>query len=86
MKEKKKEKLDQINDNTSIAGIDIGKRKHYCRFINQRGYELEKVFSFKNNKDGIEKAVSMIENTKNQNNLSSVTSYPVDNYAFNIIK
>lgn len=70
MKEKKKAKLDQITGDTLIAGMDIGKRKHYLRFINQRGYELGKVFSFKNNRDGMEKAVDMIEKVKRDNNLS----------------
>lgn len=46
MKEKKKAKLDLIDEGTLIVGIDIGKRKHYARFINLRGYELAKVFSF----------------------------------------
>jgi len=70
MKEKKREKLDQITDDTLIAGVDIGKRKHYLRFINQRSYELGKVFSFKNDRDGMEKAVEMIEKVKKENNLS----------------
>jgi len=70
MKEKKRQKLDQITSDTLIAGIDIGKRKHYLRFINQRGYELGKVFSFKNNRDGMEKAVDMVEKVKRDNNLS----------------
>lgn len=72
MKEKKKEKLDQITGDTLIAGIDIGKRKHYLRFINQRGYELGKVFSFKNDRNGMEKAVDIIEKVKRDNNLSRV--------------
>lgn len=49
MKERKKAKLDQITVDTLIGGIDIGKKKYYCRLINQRGYELlGKVFSSKN--------------------------------------
>lgn len=40
MKAKKRQKQDKITGGTLIAGIDIGKRKHYIRFINQRGYEL----------------------------------------------
>ena len=70
MKEKKKQRLDQITSHTLIAGIDIGKRKHYMRFIDQRGYELGKVFSFKNNRDGMQKAVAMIEKVKRDHNLS----------------
>ena len=45
MKAKKKAKLDLIGKDTLIAGIDVGKKKHYCRFINLRGYEIGKVFS-----------------------------------------
>lgn len=70
MKAKKRQKLDQITGDTLIAGIDIGKRKHYLRIINQRGYEMGKVFSFKNNRDGLDKAVGMIEKVKKDNNLS----------------
>ncbi|MCL4378111.1 MAG: IS110 family transposase [Actinobacteria bacterium] len=70
MKAKKKAKLDLIDKDTLIVGIDIGKRKHYARFINLRGYELGKVFSFPNNRDGMEKIVSEIEKAKKQNNLA----------------
>ncbi|MHB8276271.1 MAG: hypothetical protein ACYDIA_01270 [Candidatus Humimicrobiaceae bacterium] len=33
MKAKKKAKLDLIDDDTLIVGIDVGKRNHYARFI-----------------------------------------------------
>jgi len=69
MKAKKKAKLDLIDDDTLIAGIDIGKRKHHARFINLRGYELGKVFSFTNNRDGMEKIVTEIKKAKIKNNL-----------------
>ena len=69
MKAKKKAKLDLVDDNTLVVGIDIGKRNHYCRFINVRGYEIGKGFSFSNNRDGMEKAISKIEEAKIQNNL-----------------
>jgi len=36
MKAKKKAKLDLIDEKTLIEGIDVGKKKHYCRFINLR--------------------------------------------------
>lgn len=69
MKAKKKAKLDLVDDGTLIVGIDIGKRKHYARFINLRGYELGKVINFVNTRDGMEKIVSEIEKVKKQNNL-----------------
>jgi transposase len=69
MKAKKKAKLDLVDDDTLVVGIDIGKRNHYCRFINVRGYEIGKGFSFSNNRDGMEKAISKIEEAKIQNNL-----------------
>ena len=72
MKEKKKAKLDKVSEDALIAGIDIGKRKHYCRFINSKGYELGKVFSFSNNRDGMEKVINTIEKVKKQNNLEKV--------------
>ncbi|MHB8277604.1 MAG: hypothetical protein ACYDIA_08135 [Candidatus Humimicrobiaceae bacterium] len=31
-----------------MAGINIGKRKYYCLFINLRGYKIREVFSFSN--------------------------------------
>ena len=65
-----KAKLDLIDENTLIAGIDIGKRKHYLRFINLRGYELGKVITFVNTRDGMEKIGSEIEKVKKQNNLA----------------
>ena len=70
MKAKKKAKLDLIGDDTLIVGVDVGKKNHYCRFINVRGYEIGKGFSFSNNKDGMEKAISKIEEAKKQNNLA----------------
>jgi len=33
MKAKKKVKLDLINEDTLVGGVDVGKRKHYARFI-----------------------------------------------------
>jgi len=69
VKAKKRAKLDLIDENTLIVGIDIGKKKHYARFINLRGYELGKVFSFLNNRDGMEKIVSEIEKAKIKNSL-----------------
>ena len=70
MKAKKKAKLDLIGDDTLVVGIDVGKRNHYCRFINVRGYEIGKGFSFSNNRDGMEKIISKIEEAKKQNNLA----------------
>jgi transposase len=72
MKAKKKAKLDLIDEKTLIVGIDIGKRKHYARFINLRGYELTKVFSFANNINGMEKIITEIIKAKKQNNLTKV--------------
>ena len=69
MKAKKKAKLDLIDESTLIAGIDVGKKKHFARFINVRGYEIGKVFSFSNNRDGMEKVIAKIEEAKKQNNL-----------------
>jgi len=71
MKAKKRQKQDKITGGTLIAGIDIGKRKHYIRFINQRGYEMGKVYSFRNNRDGMEKVMDVIERVKRDNNLST---------------
>ncbi|MFZ3106725.1 MAG: IS110 family transposase [Candidatus Hydromicrobium sp.] len=70
MKAKKKAKLDLIGDDTLVVGVDVGKRNHYCRFINVRGYEIGKGFSFSNNRDGMEKIISKIEEAKKQNNLA----------------
>jgi len=70
MKAKKKARLDLIGDDTLVVGIDIGKRNHYCRFINVRGYEIGKGFSFSNNRDGMEKIISKIEEAKIKNNLA----------------
>ena len=70
MKAKKKAKLDINDKGTLIAGIDVGKKKHYCRFINLRGYEIGKVFSFCNNRDGMEKLIEKIEQAKEGNNLT----------------
>jgi len=70
MKAKKKKKLDLIGDDTLVVGVDIGKKNHYCRFINVRGYEIGKGFNFSNNRDGMEKIISKIEEAKKQNNLA----------------
>lgn len=48
----------------------MGKKKHHARFINLRGYEIGKVFSFKNDRDGMEKAISKIKKAKHKNSLS----------------
>lgn len=70
MKAKKKAKLDLIGDDTLVAGIDVGKKNNYCRFINVRGYEIGRGFSFSNNRDGMKKIISKIEEAKIRNNLA----------------
>jgi hypothetical protein len=35
-------KMDQIHDTTLIVGVDIGKKKHVARAVDDRGKELAK--------------------------------------------
>ena len=75
MKAKKKAKLDLVDDDTLVVGVDVGKRNHYCRFINVIGYEICKGFSFSNNRDGMEKIISKIEEAK-------ITKSDINDYYF----
>jgi transposase len=51
---KRNEKLDQIHFGTLIVGVDIGKKKHVARAVDDRGKELAKPLSFTNTKKGFD--------------------------------
>ncbi len=71
MNSKQNERINQVQKNTMIIGIDIASETHYARAFDWRGIELGKVISFENRLEGFEKLKLWIqtlqkEHTKNQ--------------------
>ena len=58
------QKLERIQENTIVGGIDIAKKRHYVRFVDYRGSEIHKVISFSNDKAGFEKLMQEIARVK----------------------
>jgi transposase len=52
MNQRDKKLLWLHDQKTVIAGVDIAKRKHWCRTLNLIGMEIGKGFSFENSRDG----------------------------------
>jgi transposase len=48
------DKFDQIHYSTLIVGVDIGKKKHVARAVDDRGRELAKPLSFTNTKKRVD--------------------------------
>lgn len=46
------EKINQVNEDTLVIGIDIAKRKHYACAMDDRGRVLQKSFPFHQSSDG----------------------------------
>jgi transposase len=53
-------KMNQIHDTTLIVGVDIGKKKHVARAVDDRGRELAKLLSFTNTKKGFDQLLFWI--------------------------
>lgn len=51
MKKSRSRKLELVNNRVLIVGIDIGKKKHFVRFLHFDGH-ISKPFSFKNTREG----------------------------------
>jgi len=66
------QRLMQINENTLIIGVDIAKRKHVARAIDDRGRDLVKRLVFDNSLDGFTNLLTWIENLKIVENRSKV--------------
>src|SRR5699024_9120849 len=66
------QRLMQINENTLIIGVDIAKRKHVARAIDDRGRDLVKRLVFDNSLDGFTNLLTWIENRKIVENRSKV--------------
>ena len=61
MKKHSFSKLEAINPNTLIVGVDIAKNVHWARFTNYRGIPLGKAIKVSNNKEGFENILTTIK-------------------------
>jgi transposase len=64
--------MDQIHDTTLIVGVDIGKKKHVARAVDDRGKELAKPLSFTNTKKGFDKLLFWIRSIQKSYSKSHV--------------
>jgi transposase len=55
------QRLEEITVTTLIVGVDIAKTVHWARFVDYRGKEIGKAFSFKSNRQGFESIIAKIE-------------------------
>ncbi len=53
MNSKQNERINQVQENTMIIGIDIASETHYARAFDWRGIEFGKVISFGNRFEGL---------------------------------
>ncbi|MCL2409994.1 MAG: IS110 family transposase [Oscillospiraceae bacterium] len=63
--ERMNQRLDAITATTLIVGIDIAKAVHWARFVDYRGIEVGKPFSFRSDRQGFERIVAKIEEIRN---------------------
>jgi transposase len=75
MKDRINKRLDEITAATLIVGVDIAKTVHWARFVDYRGKETGKAFSFKNDRDGYESIIAKICEIRKMKTLK----YPIDN-------
>lgn len=66
MKYTQNEKILQIQLETLVVGIDIGKETHYARAFDNRGIELAKLLRFSNTAQGYESLESWMQNIMQQ--------------------
>jgi hypothetical protein len=52
--------LDEITAGTLILGVDVAKEVQWARFVDDRGREIGKAVSFRNNRRGFETIVAEI--------------------------
>ena len=76
MKKHSFSKLEAINPNTLIVGVDIAKNIHWARFTNYRGIPLGKALKVSNNKAGFENILTTIKTVCKQNDLPKVILGP----------
>lgn len=67
------EKIEQVNDNVMVVGVDIGSQTHYARAFDNRGRELTKrVFCFQNDIEGFNSFNQWAEDLKSGNGKTDV--------------
>ncbi|WP_096435262.1 IS110 family transposase [Alteribacter populi] len=72
MNRSRNERINQVNENTLVIGIDIAKKNHYACAVDLRGRELTKVWRIHQSKDGFihfEQAVRQLMETHNKSNV-----------------
>jgi transposase len=74
MKNRTSQRIEEITLGTLIVGVDVAKSIHWARFVDCRGVEYGKAFSFKNDRQGFESIVAKIREISKLKTLR----YPVD--------
>lgn len=78
------DKINQVQENTVIIGIDIASQLHYARAFDWRGRELGKVISFENRLEGFSKLKLWIQTLQKEHGKASVLlgAEPTGHYWF----
>jgi transposase len=75
MKEQQNQKIEAITETTLVVGVDVAKKAHWARFVNNRGMEVGKGISFKSDRAGFESIITRIEILRNNKAMKN----PFDN-------
>lgn len=83
---KQNQKINQVQENTIVVGIDIGSELHYARAFDWRGVELSKVFKFHNTLDGLNRFYQWTNELKLKTSKTSIIvgAEPTGHYWFNL--
>ncbi|WP_260682076.1 IS110 family transposase [Alkalicoccobacillus porphyridii] len=66
------ERLDQVQEDTLVIGIDIAKRKHFAYAADHRGRELGKAFPFHQSAHGFDQLYDQMEQLKQTHQKSNI--------------
>ncbi|MCH4032517.1 MAG: IS110 family transposase [Lachnospiraceae bacterium] len=82
------DKIEAIDSETLVGGIDIGSEYHFIRFFTDRKIELsKKPFKFENNQEGFDQIIGLIEDLKAKYHKKDVYlgMEPTGHYWFNLM-
>lgn len=83
---KQNERINQVDENSLVVGIDIGSASHYARAFDWRGIELARIFKFSNSGEGFERLSSWMQHLCEKNGKTKVIVgiEPTGHYWFNL--
>lgn len=83
---KQNERINQVDENSFVVGIDIGSTSHYARAFDWRGIELARIFKFSNSGEGFERLSNWMQHHCERNGKTKIIVgiEPTGHYWFNL--